>query len=72
MDEKRKIRISRLQTAGDVTSELGRLYRAGRREEIPAVNAYRLSLILKTLLDAIESNEFERRLTQLEATKDGE
>ena len=66
MTDKKKIRISRLRNAGDVRHELGRLYRCARREEIPAVDAYRLSLILKTLLGSIEADDFERRLLALE------
>ena len=59
MTTKKKIRVSRLQTASDIKRELARLYAAGRREELPPVSAYRLSLVLRTLLHAIEVTDIE-------------
>ena len=57
------IRIGKLDTLGAVRAEAARLYRAGRRGELPAQDAGRLALAAKL----IEAGEFERRLEQVEA-----
>jgi hypothetical protein len=66
MTDNKKLRISRLRSASDVRHELGRLYRAGRRDELPPVSAYRLALILKILLQSIETTDLELRIEKLE------
>jgi hypothetical protein len=59
-------RVGALDTAKDVRKELGRLYRAGRRGDIPAANASRLGSILGLILRGIELVEIEERIERLE------
>ena len=61
------IRIGKLDTLGAVRAEAARLYRAGRRGELPAADASRLSNVLSLVAKLIEGGEFERRLEQVEA-----
>ena len=46
MERKRRIRIGRLTTVGQVAAELGRLYRHARWGEVPVGDASRLATIL--------------------------
>ena len=61
------IRIGKLDTLGAVRAEAARLYRAGRRGELPAADAGRLATVLALAAKLIEVGEFERRLEQVEA-----
>ena len=61
------IRIGKLDTLGAVRAEAARLYRAGRRGELPAQDAGRLATVLALAAKLIEGGEFERRLEQVEA-----
>ena len=61
------IRIGKLDTLGAVRAEAARLYRAGRRGELPAQDAGRLATVLALAGKLIEAGEFERRLEQVEA-----
>ncbi len=59
-------RVGRLHTLGSVAHELGRLYRAARRGDVPVGDAYRLSCILTQLRQALEPAQIEDRLSALE------
>lgn len=59
-------RVGRLDTAFDVRRELARLYRAGRRGELPASDASKLGSILGLILRSIEATDIEQRLDRLE------
>jgi ribosomal protein L13E len=67
MAEKRKIRIGRLVTLGEVAAELGRLYREARRGGVPVVDASRLATILAALRECLKASDTERRVVELEA-----
>ena len=43
MTERRKVRIGRLTTVGQVAAELGRLYRQARRGDVAVADASRLA-----------------------------
>lgn len=55
-----------LTTVGKVISELGVIYRAARRNELPIDEAKGLAQILVSLRQSIEGGEIERRLEALE------
>lgn len=60
------LRVGPLDTVGGVVRELGRLYRAARRGEVPAKDAGTLAYVLGEIRRALEGSEFERRLAALE------
>ena len=62
----RGMRFGRLDTLAGVLSEMGRLYRAARRDELPAVDASRLAYMLSQIRRAVEGADIERRLAALE------
>ena len=70
MVDQQKLRVGRLNTIGNVRHELGRVYRAARREEMDTLDASRLAAILKVIIDAIRAHDFEERLEVLEAKID--
>ena len=57
MTEKRKVRIGRLTTVGQVASELGRLYRQARRGDVAVADASRLATILAAMRQCLEASE---------------
>ena len=59
-------RIGALDTLGQVRAEAARLYRAGRRGELPAQDAGRLATVLALVARLIEGGELEQRMTRLE------
>ena len=67
MTEKRKVRIGRLTTVGQVAAELGRLYRQARRGDVAVADASRLATILAAMRQCLEASELERRITEMEA-----
>ena len=67
MTEKRKIRIGRLTTVGQVAAELGRLYRQARRGDVAVADASRLATILAAMRQCLEASELERRIADMEA-----
>jgi hypothetical protein len=67
MGEKRKIRIGRLNTLGEVAAELGRLYRQARRGGVPTADASRLATILSALRECLKASDMEQRINELEA-----
>jgi len=70
MADKQKIRVGRLNSIGNVRHELGRVYRAARREELDSLDASRLAAILKIIADCIRAHDFEERLEALEVKID--
>jgi hypothetical protein len=58
MTEKRKVRIGRLTTVGQVAGELGRLYRQARRGDVAVADASRLTTILAAMRQCLEASEF--------------
>ena len=69
MSARTKPRIGRLNTVGGVVTELGRVYRQARRGELDMGEAKALTYILRELRCALEANDIERRLDELEATR---
>ena len=67
MVEKRKVRIGRLTTVGQVAGELGRLYRQARRGDVAVADASRLTTILAAMRQCLEASELERRIADMEA-----
>lgn len=67
MAEKRKVRIGRLLTIGQVAAELGRLYRQARRGDVAVADASRLATILVAMRQCLEASELERRIAEMEA-----
>ena len=63
---KAEIRIGPLVNSGDVKTEIGRVYRQARRGQLDTSEATRLVYMLRVLLTAIETTDFERRLDALE------
>lgn len=61
------LRIGKLDTVGGIVRELGRLYREARRGQIDIADSTRLAFILKTIREALEASEIERRIAILEA-----
>ena len=70
MEKKRRMRIGRLTTIGQVAAELGRLYRHARWGEIPVADASRLAAILSAMRQCLEASELERRISAMEAAID--
>jgi len=66
MVDQQKLRVGRLNTIGNVRHELGRVYRAARREEMDSLDASRLAAILKVVIECIRAHDFEDRLGALE------
>jgi hypothetical protein len=60
-------RVGPLTTVGQVAAELGRLYRAARRDDIDSAYASRLAGILAVMRQCLETAELERRLDAIEA-----
>jgi hypothetical protein len=71
VERKRRIRIGRLTTVGQVAAELGRLYRHARWGEVPVGDASRLATILAAMRQCLESSELERRIAEMEAALEG-
>ena len=67
MSEKRKMRIGRLTTVGQVAGELARLYRQARRGDVPVTDASRLATILAAMRQCLEASELARRIGEMEA-----
>jgi hypothetical protein len=68
---KRAIRIGRLTTVLEVAAELGKIYRDARHQKIDAAFASRLANILAVMRQCLETAEFERRITEIEAAVSG-
>jgi len=71
VEGKRRIRVGRLTTVGQVAAELGRLYRHARWGEIPVGDASRLATILAAMRQCLEASELERRIAEMEAAIEG-
>jgi hypothetical protein len=67
MTGKRKVRIGRLTTVGQVAAELGRLYRQARRGDVAVADASRLATILAAMRQCLEASEIESRIAAMEA-----
>jgi hypothetical protein len=67
MTEKRKVRIGRLTTVGQVAGELGRLYRQARCGDVAVADASRLATILAAMRTCLEVSEVESRIAAMEA-----
>jgi len=59
-------RVGRLDTVSSVVTELGRLYRAARRGDVPIGDAAKLTYILTAIRAALETSSLEKRLDVLE------
>jgi len=60
----------KLETIGDIKSELARLYRQAKAGEIATQDATRLAYLLNSLAGLIESHDLERRIQALEQLED--
>jgi hypothetical protein len=67
MTKKRKVRIGRLTTVMEISVELGRIYRAARRNDIESSYANRLANILVAMRQTMETAQLEKRLDDIEA-----
>jgi hypothetical protein len=65
--KRRRPRVGRLTTVGEVAAELGRLYRLTRWGQVPTQDASRLAVILSAMRACLEASDLERRLTEMEA-----
>jgi hypothetical protein len=66
MAKKRKVRIGRLTTIMEVSVELGKIYRAARRDDIESTYANRLANILVAMRQTMEAALLEKRLDAIE------
>jgi hypothetical protein len=66
MEIKRRNRPSRLNTAGDVASEHGEVWRKFKRGKLDGATASRMSAILVNHRTIIETVKAEERIKQLE------
>lgn len=66
MTGQRKPRIGRLTTVGEVTVEIGKIYRAARHEKIGTADAKRLSDVLRNMREGMVTSDIERRIEELE------
>ena len=69
MSEPKKIRIGRLSTVGGVVTELGRIYRQGRKGELDLGDMTKLATVLREIRCALEAGDLERRVDALEGKK---
>ena len=69
MSERKKVRIGPLNSVGGVVTELGRIYRQGRRGELDLTDMTRLATVLRELRCALEAGDLERRVDALEGKK---
>ena len=60
-ENKRIVRIGRLDTVGHVVTELGRVYRLARRGEIDMGDAKSLTYVLCEIRCALEAGDVERQ-----------
>jgi hypothetical protein len=65
--KRRRPKVGRLTTVGEVAAELGRLYRLTRWGQVPTQDASRLAVILSAMRACLEASDLERRLTEMEA-----
>ena len=66
-DQKRVLRIGKLDTVMNVGNELGRLYRHARKGKIETIEAFRLAGVLNALRQCLEASAIEQRIAELEA-----
>ncbi len=66
IEEKKGIRIGRLDSVGRVIGEMGRVYRHMRRGEVDTLDGSRLVNVLTAMRQAMQEEEFERRIRALE------
>ena len=64
--KKRAIRIGSLANLSLVASELARMYRQARRQEISASDASKLASVLAVLRQCLEASDLEKRMAELE------
>jgi hypothetical protein len=67
-DQKRVLRIGKLDTVMNVGNELARLYRHARKGKIETIEAFRLAGVLNALRQCLETSAIEQRIAELEAT----
>ena len=70
--KRRRPKVGRLTTVGEVAAELGRLYRLTRWGQVPTQDASRLATILSAMRQCLEASDIERRLAELEALDEKE
>jgi hypothetical protein len=56
-----------LTSIQNVSIEMSKVYRRTKRGEINSADGYRMVMMLAALKQCLESREFERRLTEMEA-----
>jgi hypothetical protein len=65
--KRRRCKVGKLTTVGQVAAELGRLYRLTRWGQVETQDASRLVTILSAMRQCLEASDIERRLAELEA-----
>jgi hypothetical protein len=65
-DQKRVLRIGKLDSVMNVGNELARLYRHARKGKIDTIEAFRLSGVLNALRQCLEASAIEQRIAELE------
>ncbi len=63
---KTQIRVGRLDTIGGVVTEMARVYRNMRRGQLDTLDGSRLVNVLTAMRQAMQEEEFERRIRALE------
>ena len=59
-------RVGKLDSARDIRKELARLYRSGRKGDLPASDCSKLASVLGLVLKSLEVNELTQRIERLE------
>lgn len=60
-------RVGKLKTAGQIISELGKIYRLCRRGQLKISDAAQMARILEIMQRCQEASELERRLDAMES-----
>ena len=68
-ERKRKVKIGPLITVGGCASEIAKVYRQARRDELDVEVASKLVYMLAQLRQALEISQLEERLLALEGPK---
>jgi hypothetical protein len=64
--KRRRPKVGRLTTVGEVAAELGRLYRLTRWGQVPTQDASRLAVILSAMRACLEASDLERQIREIQ------
>ena len=65
MSEKAKVRVGPLKTLGRISSEIARVYRETRRNELSTTDGMRLVQMLIGLKTSLEAGDIEQQIAEL-------